>query len=293
VNLPDCPFCHGHAVVRPICPETVWGGVPCGCSRCGGAYFQKTNRHSDKEDYWEGDLVNEAVYRYEDVRSGFRRKFIHYLRQLEPPHVRRKNLLEVGCGSGIFLAEAFRRGWTVYGLDVSPRAVELTRSHCPQATVVQGPLRDGTFPPRTFDVVALWDVIEHVEEPEQLLTCVHGLLSDRGHLIMETPDEGCLARKVIRLAHRVTAGRFSLSHTIYYPAHLWYFSRFAMKTVLERLGFKEIRFYPERTVAVCGQRKLAAYHLFRRWQQRAVGLGVLAMGILPVLRNKMVVVATR
>jgi 2-polyprenyl-3-methyl-5-hydroxy-6-metoxy-1,4-benzoquinol methylase len=261
-----------------------------GCRRCGGAYLEHTS-DSNIEDYWGDDLVNNAVYSSQVVQSAFRSKFDRYLRQLDRLSSGRKALLEVGCGWGMFLAEAVKHGWTVHGLDVSPQAVELTRRYCPEAAVTHAPLTATTFPPGAFDVVALWDVIEHVEDPEQLLRCAHGALADRGRLIMETPDEGCLARKLIRLAHRLTTGHFSLLHTIYYSAHRWYFSRLAMRTVLERLGFKQIQFYREQTVMACGERKLEAYHLLRRWPQCAVSLGTHAMTMVPALRNKMVVMA--
>jgi 2-polyprenyl-3-methyl-5-hydroxy-6-metoxy-1,4-benzoquinol methylase len=267
------------------------GGGIFGCSCCGGAYFEQDGRRSTVEDYWGDDLVNNAVYSSEVVQSAFRRKFDRYLRQLDRLDSGRKALLEIGCGSGLFLAEAVRHGWTVHGLDVSPQAVELARRSCPEAAVTQGPLTATTFPPDSFDVVALWDVIEHVEDPEQLLRYAHGTLTDKGRLIMETPDEGCLARKLIRLAHLFTAGHVSLLHTIYYSAHRWYFSRPAMRIVLERLGFKKIQFYREQTVMACGERKLEAYHLLRRWSQCAVSLGTHAMAVVPALRNKMVVIA--
>jgi hypothetical protein len=64
---------------------------------------------------------------------------------------------------------------------------------------------------------------------------------------METPDEGCLARQLVRFAHKA-AGRVSFLRALYYPAHRWYFSRRAIATGLQRVEFDQIRFYREQTV---------------------------------------------
>lgn len=61
--------------------------------------------------------------------------------------------------------------------------------------------------PGTFDMVALWNVTEHVEDSEALLKQAYHLLRPHhGVLHLETPDDGCLARRLVRLAHGLTGG---------------------------------------------------------------------------------------
>jgi 2-polyprenyl-3-methyl-5-hydroxy-6-metoxy-1,4-benzoquinol methylase len=242
------------------------------------------------DEYWEGDKVNEQIYTVPEVRHAFARKFERHLKMLERSRNGANNLLEVGCGSGIFLETASKRGWRVHGLDISPQAVHLALKNCPTAHVICAPIEASGLPRDFFKVVALWDVIEHVDDPEALLKETRSLLRSGGHLIMETPDEGCLARQLIRFAHKATAGRVSLLRALYYPAHRWYFSRAAMSKMLRRAGFDRIRFYREQTVEEFGERKSKAYGMVQQWPSR---IAAACTKVTPILQNKMVVVAER
>ena len=290
----SCPFCSAGDSVRQICSERyIWGGIPFGCAKCGGSYFQRSVSTSASDEYWEGDAVNEKVYTVPAVRSAFVQKYEKYLALLDRPNNSARNLLEIGCGTGIFLETASRHGWVVHGLDVSAQAVELTRRNCPGAVVLCAPPERAELPPGTFDTVALWDVIEHVEDPEALLKFAHRLLRPHGVLILETPDESCLARRLVRLAHRLTGGRVSLLRFFYYPAHRWYFSRQAMSAVLRRTGFGAIHFYREQTVREFGKRKVQAYGLAQTWSQRVTTALAPVSGMVPWFRNKMVVMVVK
>ncbi len=289
-----CYYCGAVGGSRQICTEKyAWGGIPFSCARCGGAIFRRTISSATSDEYWEGDAVNEKVYTIPEVRRAFAQKYERYLTLFNNGNGAGSRLLEIGCGSGIFLEAALRHGWVVHGLDVSAQAVELTRRNCPGATVVCAPLEKAGFDPSTFDLIALWDVIEHVEDPEELLGQARLFLRTGGTLVMETPDEGCLARMLVRFAHRVTGGRVSLLRSLYYPAHRWYFSRRAVATVLRRVGFDGIRFYREQTVREFGSRKHAAYGSRNAWPQRVSNLIAGSIGMVPWLRNKMVVMAVK
>jgi 2-polyprenyl-3-methyl-5-hydroxy-6-metoxy-1,4-benzoquinol methylase len=162
-----CPFCRAKGSIQQICSERfVWGGIPFACVKCDGGYFQRFNLECVPNEYWEGDAVNEKIYASAEVRRAFVRKFDRHLKMLEHSSNRGKNLLEIGSGSGIFLETALKHGWKVHGLDISPRAVELARKNCPTAQVICAPIERSGLPKGTFNVIALWDVIEHVEDLE-------------------------------------------------------------------------------------------------------------------------------
>lgn len=100
-----------------------------------------------------------------------------------------KRLLDVGCALGHLAVLARERGWRVVGLDVSPRAVsravlefglDARAGHLSQYR--------STLPP--FDLVFLGDVIEHVADPQRLLSDVHALLSPDGVVCIDTPNFG-------------------------------------------------------------------------------------------------------
>jgi 2-polyprenyl-3-methyl-5-hydroxy-6-metoxy-1,4-benzoquinol methylase len=285
-----CVYCGAVGAIRQICEKKyVSGGLPFSCTRCGGSFFSRTVVAANSDEYWEEDPVNKQVYIVPEVREAFQKKYERYLAMLDGLRGSGTNLLEVGCGAGIFLAHAAKWGWVGYGLDISPQAVQMTRQSCPGATVVCAPLEKSGFSPETFDLIALWDVIEHVDDPEALLNQVRRLLRPGGMVVMETPDEGCASRALVRFIHKVTGGRVSQLRAMYYEAHRWYFSRGAMSKLLRRVGFDHIQIRRECTVSEFGQRKGEAYGFSKLLLRVAYKI----MNTVPVLRNKMVVMAAK
>jgi 2-polyprenyl-3-methyl-5-hydroxy-6-metoxy-1,4-benzoquinol methylase len=96
-------------------------------------------------------------------------------------------LLDVGCGSGDFLARMRRRGLSVEGVDVDGAALDHARKKH-GLTVHQGRLEDIRFPGDAFDIVTLQHVIEHVHEPVSLLRECWRILKPGGRLSVATPN---------------------------------------------------------------------------------------------------------
>ncbi len=136
-----------------------------------------------------------------------------------------KRLLDVGCAGGAFPKAAHDLGFTVTGIEPSRWLAEYGRAQY-GLDIRQGLLRPGLFERHSFDVVTLWDVIEHVPCPEQLLTTIHKILKPGGHLLVNYPDIGSLAARAL--------GRkwpFLLS------VHLTYYTRESMDRQLRQAGF--------------------------------------------------------
>lgn len=107
-------------------------------------------------------------------------------------HIRKRvpagRVLDAGCGEGLFLKYAERRGYESYGVDISPVAVQiarrgLTRSSIALADVVCLPFRD-----YAFDVVTCFDVLEHVLEPQVALFEMARVTARGGLFVMSTPN---------------------------------------------------------------------------------------------------------
>jgi len=134
-----------------------------------------------------------------------------------------KHLLDVGAGSGALVEAAQARGWVAEGLEPSAWLAEQARR--------RGlPVRLGAFPSSDlegpFDALTLIDVIEHVDDPLELLREAHRLLRPGGELLIVTPDVEALVPRIMgtRWWH------FRL-------AHLTYFSRPTLTRLLETSGF--------------------------------------------------------
>ena len=147
---------------------------------------------------------------------------------------RRGRLLDVGCSTGIFVAEAFRAGWQVAGTESSAWAVERARARCPQAAVADCPLE--AFDPGSvrYDAITLWDVLEHVSAPAEALVRIRQWLAPDGRLFLSVPNvESLVARTMGR--HWVLLLR----------EHLWYFSPATLGALLREAGLELVAWQPK------------------------------------------------
>lgn len=113
-------------------------------------------------------------------------------------------MLDIGCGLG-FLLSGVASAWERHGVEVS----EFAATHATQyANVFQGRLEEAGYPDGYFDLVVIYHVIEHVEQPEVLLQEIRRVLKPEGWLILGTPDfDSGAARRFgenYRMLHDVT-----------------------------------------------------------------------------------------
>ncbi len=197
------------------------------CSACGLA--RRSPRHK-----WEA--LRRIYSKVEDPRyleeySGRVASAGRLLKYLER-HTRPGRLLDVGCGVGVIPAVA-RDPWQAKGVELSSWAVREARTRF-GADVVEGTLEEARFPEASFGVVTMLDVIEHLPDPKETLAEARRILGPGGLLFILTPD---LKAPLARLMGRWWWGLR--------PAHLHYFSRKSLVSLLESQGFeiKEIGFW--------------------------------------------------
>lgn len=140
----------------------------------------------------------------------------------------RKKLLDIGAGSGIFAQVAAEAGWDVTAIDPALDCARLASQ--PRVHAIKGILKD-IASDSTFDVVTLWDVIEHAADPVDLIAQAGRYVGENGWLIIETGN--------FRSADRVLGGR---EHWIYQLDHRWYFSPESIAKLLREAGFTELVF---------------------------------------------------
>jgi SAM-dependent methyltransferase len=136
------------------------------------------------------------------------------------------SLLDVGCGAGLFVCAARREGWRATGLDASEQTVAGAGQRCPRARFRTGPVAEIDFPAESFDVVTLWDVLEHVPRPVETLERIRSWLVGDGWLFLSLPNADS---RVARLMGK--------RWVLLLREHLWYFSPSTIAAVLARSGF--------------------------------------------------------
>lgn len=160
------------------------------------------------------------------------RTFAGLLKKSLPRPAPGTTLLDVGCAGGAFLVAAREYGFAATGVEPSRWLAESGRSQY-GVDIRDGILSPGMFPDASFDVITLWDVIEHVAEPAALLATIHRLLKPEGRLLVNYPDYGSWMARL--LGERWP---FLLS------VHLLYYTRATMSAQLRRAGFSPLQIRP-------------------------------------------------
>jgi 2-polyprenyl-3-methyl-5-hydroxy-6-metoxy-1,4-benzoquinol methylase len=151
------------------------------------------------------------------------------------------SILDIGCSSGFFLIEARDRGWQTQGLEMSVDTAQVARDRF-GLDVVTGTLEETTFPAARFDVVTLWDVIEHLPDPLRTLSLVHGVLKDGGIVMFVTPNVSGWFPTISYAAARLL--RFWPHPEP--PHHLFQFSKRTARELAKRTGFVVLRIIDQR-----------------------------------------------
>jgi len=191
---------------------------------------------------------------------------------------KRGRLLDVGCGLGYFVRTvAAYPGWEVDGYEISRWAVDFAHTRLGLANVRCGRVEESDFAVGTFDVITLWDVIEHVPDPDPLLSYLASRLKSTGLLFMHTPN----IRVQLPKARLKKAIMGMQPDTPYLEArdHVNIYSMRTLRAVLERNGFGDIRFTHLRPVqSVAGSRSGLLKVAKNAWFHAAVAVYGLTLG---------------
>jgi len=138
-------------------------------------------------------------------------------------------LLDVGCATGQFLAHMRTAGWQVAGVEFSPHAAAFAREQY-GLDVQTGTLEDATFADDSFDVVTLWDVLEHVQNPKGTLAEVARILRPGGLVVVSTPNPDCVEARLFG-PHWIGWER---------PRHLHLFPPKLLRRYMQDAGFEVV-----------------------------------------------------
>ncbi len=139
------------------------------------------------------------------------------------------NMLDVGCGPGLFLIEAKKRGWEVYGTEFTDN--QLAYLHDKGINTLKGKLTNDSFEDELFDVIISSEVIEHINNPLEEMIHFHRLLRKGGLVYLTTPNCNAIERFLLK-------GDYAI---IEYPEHLCYYTPKTIDLLLTNNGFNKLK----------------------------------------------------
>lgn len=152
-----------------------------------------------------------------------------------------RRVLDIGCGGGLFLSKMKEAGADVLGIELSD-----TRAHYAKTKhgfdVVKRTIEDKYWREfhGTFDVVTLWDVIEHVNYPLATLRAASDMLKPGGILLIDTPCRDAFYHRFGEFTYKISGGKYPTFLNTMYSAkpfgHKQIFSLAEMKSALEMAG---------------------------------------------------------
>ncbi|MCA9284591.1 MAG: class I SAM-dependent methyltransferase [Phycisphaerales bacterium] len=139
-----------------------------------------------------------------------------------------RTLLDIGAGAGLMVAKAKDAGLEATGIEPS-RALVAAARRVNRVELLQGTFPHPDLAGRTFDIVTLVDVIEHVNDPVGLLRDIACSMGERSLLLVVTPDRASLTARMMG---------FRWWH--YRLAHVGYFDPATLRRAAERAGLRII-----------------------------------------------------
>lgn len=197
------------------------------CKCCGLGFRELRPDVSTLAKLYEGQDVETYLSEIPGRRWTARRHW-----DLVKPLMLRGNLLDIGCASGLFLGQVLRAGWTATGIEPSQALCHHAREQMgKRIKIVCGTLESSDLPSDSFDVVTLWDVLEHTLHPADFLRASARLLKPGGYILLNVPHLDSRPARVL--------GR---RWPLLLPEHLCYFSRDSLLRCAESAGLSWERF---------------------------------------------------
>ncbi|WP_339725294.1 class I SAM-dependent methyltransferase [Maribacter stanieri] len=140
-----------------------------------------------------------------------------------------KSILDIGCGTGEFLAYAKNKNWNTVGVEVNQNARNKALN---KKLIIYKSLED--LPNRQFNIISLWHVLEHLPNLNEKISLIKTKLDDNGTLIIAVPNYKSYDAKHYK----------ELWAAYDTPRHLWHFSQDAIKILFEKHNFKVTKTLP-------------------------------------------------
>lgn len=202
--------------------------------KCGSCGFITANMEVDSEllkqtyteNYFKGEEYVDYLRDKEILQANFIKRLRYIYKRVDKSTI--TNCLEIGCAYGFF-AEVLNndlQNINYIGYDVVPEAIEYGKNKLKQ-DLICGDYLEAKVEEKRSDIF-MWDVIEHLSNPEKFIEKAATELKSGGRLYITTGD-------IERFVPRMQKAKWRMIHP---PSHLHYFSKRTLTKLLEMNGFK-------------------------------------------------------
>lgn len=215
-----CRICGGESLYK----YRVRGCRLSECTRCG--FVQMTDSEADAPyDYGKSYFINN---KYRD-KTALEKEYGRRKKLLMKYVPARGHILDAGCATGDFVDYVSHTYYAV-GYDVSADAIEIGRKRFPHTGRHLFEIKEFESRTATYDAVCMWDVIEHLSEPDKIAEWLRDKLKPRGYLLISTPNIGAPFA-------RITKGKWPFMTP---PEHISFFTKKAFRELADRLDMDMI-----------------------------------------------------
>jgi 2-polyprenyl-3-methyl-5-hydroxy-6-metoxy-1,4-benzoquinol methylase len=187
--------------------------------------------------------ISDSHYRQADEYERSSKQQMRALVPAGPP----RQILDIGCGTGLNALHLSKLGHTVIGIDLSPVAIEKFRAKGLEGHVVDIEASPLPFADDSFDMIYASEVIEHSVNTEEFLARLYRVLKPGGLLLLSTPNSAFWAYRILGcLGHTVTDYQ--------HPGHVRFFSKRSLSKAVERAGFQIDMFSARHMYLIFGRR---------------------------------------
>lgn len=236
---PDCPNCNSRRM-------RAWGTTvgtdrlhhsQVICEDCGLVYSNPVCDRAEldafyRNEYWQSHWPQALSRDVEAVDAAVKEQRNEVLRL--KAHGAGRHLLEIGSGTGAFLAAAREEGFETWGIETSEAAVQHSREVFQLENVLCGSVPDPRLPESSFDAIYAWHVIEHVVDLNGFITSIRSLLRPGGMLWIGTENYRNASHYLER-SLAVARGRPAPFATA--SEHTLVFNRQTLRDCIQRRGF--------------------------------------------------------
>ena len=235
ISYDKCPLCKSNAIKKRFtCIDKFATGEEFDiyeCDNCGLAFTQNIPDEKEIGRYYESP----SYISHSNTNKGFVNTVYHLVRMIMLRNkarlverltiLKNGNILDYGAGTGYFARTMANRGWNVIAIEKSEKARELALKEFGfkmQDTDALADIKD-----KELDVVTMWHVMEHIQDPDKMWNELHRILDDTGIAIVAVPN-----------SISYDAQRYKEHWAAYdVPRHLWHFTPSSIMHWGEKHGF--------------------------------------------------------